>query len=80
MRPLKKQLPTLMLSLCIAASSLLACHWGRPIPSTTAHVSTEEPFDSATAPWSAARVLFIGQPTLARGMTFKKLLRRRAIG
>jgi len=80
MRPPKKHLLTLMLSLCIAASSLLAYHWGRPIPRTSAYVPAEEPLDSTTAPWSAARVLFIGQPTQARGMTFKKLLRRRAIG
>ncbi|KAB0522088.1 hypothetical protein [Pseudomonas extremorientalis] len=115
MRPPKQHLSTLMLSLCIVASALLASQaaavsraapdftgsikspgydahplkllgevtmssrWRRPIPrprTKAATLSAQGPLGHTSAPWSAARV----PSALARGMTFKKLLRRGGMG
>ena len=125
MRPRKKHLPTLMLSLCIvtgafvpgnASASRLAVtdkpsprmedkhagdHTAHTAPRPTAqdalltppprrwpraagaekltHLPGPGPLDQAAAPQPVALVP-AAQVTLARGMTFRKLLRRRTLG
>ena len=115
MRPLKKHVFTLMLSLCIVTGSLLpvkaitnqpsqraqdknpsANTWApgtqgsgvtaerRRRPRATAaeklaHLPGPHPFYEAAASQPLALVSN-AQLTLARGMTFKRLLRRRSIG
>jgi hypothetical protein len=115
MRPPKKHVFTLMLSLCIVTGSLLpvkaitnqpsqraqdknpsANTWTpsmqgsgvtaerRRRPRATAaeklaHLPGPHPLNEAVAPQPLALVSN-AQLTLARGMTFKKLLRRRSIG
>lgn len=110
MRPPKKHLCTLMLSLCIVTSSLMPGnaaafsqsaassagairpdhasqtappgHRERPRRTQAeklAHLPVPHPLDQIAAPQPLA-LMPTSQVTLARGMTFRKLLRRRTLG